>query len=63
MKKLIKLTDGATGERVQVDFDKVTGIVEMRLYTMLWFGEDTVIVDESLEQIKELVKELKNGKN
>ena len=63
MKKLIKLTDGATGERVQVDFDKVTGIVERRLYTMLWFGEDTVIVDESLEQIKELVKELKNGKN
>ena len=63
MKNLIKLTDGATGERVQVDFDKVTGIVEMRLYTMLWFGEDTVIVDESLEQIKELVKELKNGKN
>ena len=63
MKKLIKLTDGATGERVQVDFDKVTGIVEMKLYTMLWFGEDTVIVDESLEQIKELVKELKNGKN
>ena len=63
MKKLIKLTEGATGERVQVDFDKVTGIVEMRLYTMLWFGEDTVIVDESLEQIKELVKELKNGKN
>ena len=63
MKKLIKLTDGASGERVQVDFDKVTGIVEMRLYTMLWFGEDTVIVDESLEQIKELVKELKNGKN
>lgn len=58
MKKLIKLTDGATGDRVQVDFDKVTGIVEMRLYTMLWFGEDTVIVEESLEQIKELVKEL-----
>ena len=58
MKKLIKLTDGATGERVQVDFDKVTGIVEMRLYTMLWFGEDNVIVAESLEQIKELVKEL-----
>ena len=58
MKKLIKLTDGATGDQVQVDFDKVTGIVEMRLYTMLWFGEDTVIVEESLEQIKELVKEL-----
>lgn len=58
MKKLIKLTDGATGDRVQVDFDKVTGIVEMRLYTMLWFGEDNVIVAESLEQIKELVKEL-----
>lgn len=58
MKKLIKLTDGSTGDRVQVDFDKVTGIVEMRLYTMLWFGEDTVIVEESLEQIKELVKEM-----
>lgn len=56
--KMIKLTDGATGDRVQVDFDKVTGIVEMRLYTMLWFGEDNVIVAESLEQIKELVKEL-----
>ena len=56
--RFIKLTEGGTGDRVQVDFDKVTGIVEMRLYTMLWFGEDTVIVEESLEQIKELVKEL-----
>lgn len=58
MKKLIKLTDGATGGRIQVDFDKVVGIVEMRLYTMLQVGDDVVIVDESLEQIKELVKEM-----
>ena len=28
--RLIKLTDGATGDRVQVDFDKVTGIVSGR---------------------------------
>ena len=56
--RLIKLTDGATGDRVQVDFDKVTGIVEMRLYTMILCGDDIIIVDESPEQIKELVKEL-----
>lgn len=56
--RLIKLTDGATGDRIQVDFDKVVGIVEMRLYTMLQVGDDIVIVDETPERIRELVKEL-----
>ena len=53
--RLVKLTDSLTGERFYVDFDKVTDI-EYKGSTIIWCGEQSVMVKEIPEQIDELVK-------
>ena len=57
--RLIRLTHSVTEKRIYVDFDKVTGIVYFKLYTILWLGDEYIMVDESSEQIAELVKQAK----
>lgn len=53
--RLVKLTDSLTEERFYVDFDKVTDI-EYKGSTIIWCGEQSVMVKESPKQIDELVK-------
>ncbi|CAI3431415.1 hypothetical protein [Enterococcus cecorum] len=60
--RLIKLTDSLTGERFYVDFYKVTDI-EYKGSTIIWCGEQSVMVKETPEQIDELVKREKGELN
>lgn len=60
--RLVKLTDSLTGERFYVDFDKVTDI-EYKGSTIIWCGEQSVMVKESLKQIDELEKRGKGDLN
>ncbi|WP_171299697.1 hypothetical protein [Enterococcus cecorum] len=60
--RLVKLTDGETDEKIYVDFDKVTDI-EHKGITIIWCGEQSVMVKESPKQIDELVKREKGELN
>lgn len=60
--RLVKLTDGETDEKIYVDFDKVTDI-EYKGITIIWCGEQSVMVKESPKQIDELVKREKGELN
>lgn len=60
--RLIKLTDSLTGERFYVDFDKVTDI-EYKGSTIIWCGEQSVMVKEIPELIDKLVKREKGDLN
>ncbi|MEQ3473238.1 hypothetical protein [Enterococcus cecorum] len=60
--RLVKLTDSLTEERFYVDFDKVTDI-ECKGITIIWCGEQSVMVKETPEQIDKLVKREKGELN
>ena len=60
--RLIKLTNTSTGIDVYIDFDKVTDI-EYKGSTIIWCGEQSVMVKESPEQIDKLVKREKGELN
>ena len=60
--RLIKLTNTLTENDVYVDFDEVTDI-EYKGSTIIWCGEQSVMVKEIPEQIDELVKREKGGLN
>ena len=60
--RLIKLTNTLTGIDVYIDFDKVTDI-EYKGSTIIWCGEQSVMVKESPELIDKLVKREKGELN
>ncbi|CAI3349127.1 hypothetical protein CIRMBP1197_01014 [Enterococcus cecorum] len=60
--RLIKLTNTLTENDVYVDFDKVTDI-EYKGSTIIWCGEQSVMVKEIPEQIDKLVKREKGELN
>lgn len=60
--RLIKLTNTLTENDVYVDFDKVTDI-EYKGSTIIWCGEQSVMVKESPELIDKLVKQEKGESN
>ncbi|MCJ0596333.1 hypothetical protein MMJ46_03245 [Enterococcus cecorum] len=61
--RFVKLTALWTGINVYVDFDKVTDIIEYKGSTIIWCGEQSVMVKESPEQIDKLVKQEKGELN
>ncbi len=60
--RLVKLTDSLTGERFYVDFDEVTDI-EYKGSTIIWCGEQSVMVKESPEQIDEFLGKQEKGES
>lgn len=61
--RLVKLTNTFSGIDVYVDLDKVTDVIECGCGTILWCGEQSVMVKESPEQIDKLVKREKGELN